>query len=193
MIERVIGQVLKRENDSLVILIGGIGLQVRATRSALEQAQVGSEIMLYTHLIVREDELSLYGFSSEDERALFEVLITVSGVGAKLALAILSTLSADQLRLAVRRAEPELLTRVQGIGKKTAEKIIFELKDKIGVAADALSELAAISDVDSDVIAALTSMGFSIVEAQSAIQRLPRDAPKEVEARVLLALQSLAS
>ncbi|MCS6871941.1 MAG: Holliday junction branch migration protein RuvA [Anaerolineae bacterium] len=191
MIERVIGQVLKRESDSLVVLIGGVGLQVRATRSALEQAQVGSEIMLYTHLIVREDELSLYGFSSEDERALFEVLITVSGVGAKLALAILSTLSADQVRLAVRRGEPELLTRVQGIGKKTAEKIVFELKDKIGVAADALSELATINDVDADVIAALTSMGFSIVEAQSAIQRLPRDAPKEVEARVLLALQNL--
>lgn len=130
MIERVIGRVLKRESDSAVILIGGIGVQVRATRSALEQAQVGSEVMLYTHLAVREDELSLYGFSSEDERALFEMLIAVSGVGAKLALAILSTLSADQLRLAVRRAEPELLTRVPGIGKKTAEKIIFELKDR---------------------------------------------------------------
>lgn len=191
MIERVIGRVLKRENDSLVILIGGIGVRVRATRGALEQAQVGGEVMLYTHLAVREDELSLYGFSSEDERALFEVLIAVSGVGAKLALAILSTLSADQLRLAVRRAEPELLTRVSGIGKKTAEKIVFELKDKIGVAADALSELAAIDDIDADVIAALTSMGFSIVEAQSAIQRLPRDAPKEIEARVLLALQNL--
>ncbi len=191
MIERIIGQVIKRQDDALVVLIGGVGLQVRATRSALEQAQVGAEIMLYTHLMVREDELSLYGFSSEDERALFETLITVSGVGAKLALAILSTLSADQLRLAVRRAEPELLMRVSGIGKKTAEKIIFELKDKIGVAADALSELAAINDADADVIAALTSMGFSIVEAQSAIQRLPPDAPKEIEARVLLALQNL--
>ncbi|MCE7946098.1 MAG: Holliday junction branch migration protein RuvA [Chloroflexi bacterium CFX4] len=191
MIERIGGHVVKNAKDSVVIMVGGVGLHVRVPRSVFEIAQLGAEVMLYTHLIVREDEISLYGFSSEDERAIFEVLITVSGVGAKIALAILSTLSADQLRLAVRRAEPDLLTRVPGIGKKTAEKIIFELKDKIGIAADALSELAAINDVDTDVIAALTSMGFSIVEAQSALQRLPRDAPQEVEARVLLALQNL--
>jgi Holliday junction DNA helicase RuvA len=191
MIERVAGQVVKRENDSVVIMLGGIGLRVRVTRAAFEQAQLGAEIMLYTHLAVREDEIALYGFSSEDERALFEILITVSGVGAKLALAMLSALSADQLRRAVQRGEPELLTRVPGIGKKTAEKLVFELKDKIGAAADTLSELAAINDVDADVIAALTSMGFSIVEAQRALQQLPRDAPQEVEARVLLALQNL--
>ena len=191
MIERVAGQVVKRENDSVVIMLGGIGLRVRVTRAAFEQAQLGAEIMLYTHLAVREDEIALYGFSSEDERALFEILITVSGVGAKLALAMLSALSADQLRRAVQRGEPELLTRVPGIGKKTAEKLVFALKDKIGAAADTLSELAAINDVDADVIAALTSMGFSIVEAQRALQQLPRDAPQEVEARVLLALQNL--
>jgi Holliday junction DNA helicase RuvA len=191
MIERVAGQVVKRENDSVVIMLGGIGLRVRVTRAAFEQAQLGAEIMLYTHLAVREDEIALYGFSSEDERALFEILITVSGVGAKLALAMLSALSAEQLRRAVQRGEPELLTRVPGIGKKTAEKLVFELKDKIGAAADTLSELAAINDVDADVIAALTSMGFSIVEAQRALQQLPRDAPQEVEARVLLALQNL--
>ncbi len=191
MIERIGGHIVKSDKDSVVIMVGGVGLRVRVPRSVFEIAQLGAEVMLYTHLIVREDEISLYGFSSEDERAIFEVLITVSGVGAKIALAILSTLSADQLRLAVRRAEPDLLTRVPGIGKKTAEKIIFELKDKIGIAADALSELAAINDVDTDVIAALTSMGFSIVEAQSALQRLPRDAPQQVEARVLLALQNL--
>lgn len=191
MIERIGGHIVKSDKDAVVIMVGGVGLRVRVPRSVFEVAQLGAEVMLYTHLSVREDEISLYGFSSEDERAIFEVLITVSGVGAKMALAILSTLSADQLRLAVRRAEPDLLTRVPGIGKKTAEKIIFELKDKIGIAADALSELAAINDVDTDVIAALTSMGFSIVEAQSALQRLPRDAPQEVEARVLLALQNL--
>jgi Holliday junction DNA helicase RuvA len=191
MIERIGGHIVKSDKDSVVIMVGGVGLRVRVPRSVFEIAPLGAEVILYTHLIVREDEISLYGFSSEDERAIFEVLITVSGVGAKIALAILSTLSADQLRLAVRRAEPDLLTRVPGIGKKTAEKIIFELKDKIGIAADALSELAAINDVDTDVIAALTSMGFSIVEAQSALQRLPRDAPQEVEARVLLALQNL--
>lgn len=192
MIERVAGQVVKRENNSLVVMLGGIGLHVRVTRTAFEQAQLGAEIVLYTHLAVREDEIALYGFSSEEERALFEILITVSGVGAKLALAMLSALSVEQLRFAVQRGEPELLTRVPGIGKKTAEKIVFELKDKIGAAADALSELAAIDDVDSDVIAALTSMGFSIVEAQRAIQQLPRDAPRDIEARVLLALQNLA-
>lgn len=192
MIERISGQVVRVETDAIVIMVGGVGLRVRAPKSALEiAANVGTEVLLYTHLILREDEITLYGFASEEERAAFEVLIGVSGVGPRTALAVLSVLSADQLRGAVRRGEAEVLTRVPGIGKKTAEKMIFELKDKLAGPSDPLAELTAITDVDSDVMAALTSMGFSIVEAQTAIQRIPRDAPKDVETRVMLALQNL--
>jgi Holliday junction DNA helicase RuvA len=99
----------------------------------------------------------------------------------------LSTLSVDHLRSAVGREEPEILTRVPGIGKKTAEKIIFELKGKMGT--DTIPALALLSDVDSDVLAALTSLGYSVIEAQTALQNIPRNAPKDVESRVMLALQ----
>jgi Holliday junction DNA helicase RuvA len=181
MIERISGRVARVETDAIVIMVGGVGLRVRVPKSALEvAANTGAEVLLYTHLILREDEISL-----------FEVLIGVSGVGPRTALAVLSTLTVDQLRNAVRRGEPEMLTRVPGIGKKTAEKMLFELKDKLGGPVDELAELSAITDVDSDVMAALTAMGFSIVEAQTAVQRIPRDGPKDVESRIMLALQNL--
>jgi Holliday junction DNA helicase RuvA len=192
MIERISGRVARVETDAVVIMVGGVGLRVRVPKSALEvAANTGAEVLLYTHLILRDDEISLYGFIAEDERAAFEVLIGVSGVGPRTALAVLSTLTVDQLRNAVRRGEPEILTRVPGIGKKTAEKMLFELKDKLGGPVDELAELSAITDVDSDVMAALTAMGFSIVEAQTAVQRIPRDGPKDVESRIMLALQNL--
>ncbi len=192
MIERISGRVARVETDAIVIMVGGVGLRVRVPKSVLEvAANTGAEVLLYTHLILREDEISLYGFIAEDERAAFEVLIGVSGVGPRTALAVLSTLTVDQLRNAVRRGEPEMLTRVPGIGKKTAEKMLFELKDKLGGPVDELAELSAITDVDSDVMAALTAMGFSIVEAQTAVQRIPRDGPKDVESRIMLALQNL--
>lgn len=192
MIERISGQIARVEADAIVVMVGGVGLRVRVPKSALEvAANTGTDVLLYTHLIVREDELSLYGFVAEDERAAFEVLIGVSGVGPRTALAVLSVLTVDQLRNAVRRGEPETLTRVPGIGKKTAEKMLFELKGKLGGPMDELAELSAITDVDSDVMAALTAMGFSIVEAQTAVQRIPRDGPKDVESRIMLALQNL--
>ncbi|GAB4546584.1 MAG: Holliday junction branch migration protein RuvA [Anaerolineae bacterium] len=192
MIERIAGTVAKVGKDFIVVMVGGIGVQIRAPRTVLDiAANVGTEVLLYTHVIFREDEIMLYGFASEDERAVFEILIGVSGVGAKTAIAMLSTLTTDQMRAAVRRSEAEILTRVPGIGKKTAEKIIFELKDKLGTSAEALAELAELADTDGEVIAALTSMGFSIVEAQSALQRIPRDAPQDIESRIMLALQNL--
>jgi Holliday junction DNA helicase RuvA len=193
MIDIVSGQVVKIDKSAVTVLVGGgVGLRVSVPRTVQENISgVGSTVTLYTHLAVRQDStslaLTLFGFGSEEERSVFETLITVSGVGPKLALSILSTLSADHLRNAVGREEPEVLTRVPGIGKKTAEKIIFELKGKLG--AGVASGLAALSDTDTDVIAALTSLGYSIVEAQQALQSLPKDAPKDVETRVLLALQ----
>lgn len=187
MIDSVSGQVARIDKDSVIIVVGGIGLKILVPKTVFDIAEPGRTVMLHTYLAVREDALTLYGFSSEDERALFDVLTSVSGVGPKMAISILGTLSPDQLRGAVGREEPAVLTRVPGVGKKTAEKIVFELKGKLG--ADMMPGLAVMSDVDSDVLAALTSMGYSVVEAQTAIQAIPRDAAKDLETRLFLALQ----
>jgi Holliday junction DNA helicase RuvA len=130
----------------------------------------------------------LYGFSSEEQRALFELLLTVQGVGPRLALSVLSTLSLDILRTAVAHEQAEVLDRVPGVGRKTAEKIVFALKDKLGADAG-LGALAPVSDVDTEAIGALTALGYSVVEAQAAVQSIPKGQGKDVEDRIRLALQ----
>lgn len=187
LIDSVTGEVTHTSKEYVVVNVGGIGLRIFAPRTVMEIAQVGRIVTIYTNLIVREDALSLYGFASEEERALFDTLTSVTGVGPKMGMSILSTLSVDQLRAAVMRDEAAVLTRVPGVGKKTAEKIVFELKSKMGDTV--LTGLTVMDDTDSDVLAALTALGYSIVEAQSAIQSIPRDAAHDVETRVLLALQ----
>ncbi len=187
LIDNVTGEVTHTGKEYVVVNVGGIGLRIFSPRTVMEMAQVGRMVTIYTNLIVREDSLSLYGFASEEERALFDTLTSVTGVGPKMGMSILSTLSVDQLRAAVMRDEAVILTRVPGVGKKTAEKIVFELKGKMGDTV--LTGLTVLDDTDADVLAALTSLGYSIVEAQGAIQSIPRDAPHDVETRVLLALQ----
>jgi Holliday junction DNA helicase RuvA len=187
LIDYVAGDVRSADKDSVVVAVGGVGLRVVVPRSVLEVAQVGLPITIYTHLVLREDAIALYGFVSEEERALFNTLTSVSGVGPKMGMSILSTLTVEQLRGAVMREEAAILTRVPGVGKKTAEKIVFELKGKMGDTV--LQGLTVVDDVDQEVLAALTALGYSIVEAQTAIQSIPRDAPREVETRVLTALQ----
>jgi Holliday junction DNA helicase RuvA len=174
-----------------VVMIGGVGLRVSIPRTVREMVDGrGQTITLYTHLAVREDALTLYGFADVDERALFETLLSVSGVGLRLALAIINTLTVAQLQNAVAREEPEILTRVPGIGKKVAQRLALELKDKLAI--EPATGLAAISDIDTDVLAALTALGYSVVEAQTALQAIPRDTPQDVETRVLLALRYFA-
>ena len=124
----------------------------------------GEPILLHTHLIVREDELTLVGFATAEELALFEHLIGISGVGPRLALALLSGMAPDALRLAIGQDQPDVLARIPGIGKKTAQKIVLELKDKIGTV-EVSEGLAALTEADAAVIDALTALGYSIVEA----------------------------
>lgn len=188
MIDTLHGQITRITDTYLVLLIGGVGLRVYVPTTVRDAVDgPGQTLTLYTHLIVREDDLTLYGFVEREERDLFEVLIGVSGVGPRIALAMISTLSVDHLQNAVAREEPEILTRVPGIGKKLAQKLLFELKDKLHI--EPSLGLAAISDVDTDVIATLTALGYSVVEAQTALQAIPKDAPQDVEERVRLALQ----
>ena len=191
MIARLSGTVWSVGEDHVVLRAGGLGFQVYAPSDVLAQLEgVGQPVELFTHLHVRENDLTLYGFLTEDDLALFRLLLSVSGVGPKVALALLGTVSPDALRQAVVQEEPGLLSRVPGIGIKTAKAIIFHLKDKI-VPTGAKVDL--LSDTDAEVIAALTSLGFSLVEAQAALQSLPRDEDSPVEERVRQALTYFAA
>lgn len=189
MIASLEGIVAATLNDYLVLNVNGIGYKVFAPPSAM--AEIGDHILLHTSLIVREDSLTLYGFPTPADRDLFELLLTINGVGPKVAIAILSTLNADNLRNAVVADRAEILTRVPGIGKKTAQKILFELKDKLPKGLDA-APVTVFDDINSDVIDTLVALGYSIIEAQTAIQAMPPDAPANIEDRVRLALQYFA-
>ncbi len=192
MIARLSGTVWSIGEGHVVVRVGGIGLHVRVPSGMLAQLDsVGQPVELFTHLHVRENELALYGFLTEEERTLFRLLLSISGVGPKVALALLGTVSPDALRQAVVQEEPGLLSRVPGIGPKTARAIIFHLKDKlISTGAEAVPLL---SDADAEVIAVLTGLGFSLVDAQAALQSLPRDEDYPIEERVRQALAHFAA
>ena len=188
MIASVEGRIGAVGKDSVVVDVGGVGLRVLCPQPTVAAARAGEPIFLHTHLVVREAELALVGFATADELGLFEHLIGVSGVGPRLALALLSGMAPDALRLAIGQEQPDVLARIPGIGKKTAQKIVLELKDKVG-APEVTEGLAALTEADAAVIDALTTLGYSIVEAQRAVQGLPRDVT-DVEERLRRALAS---
>jgi holliday junction DNA helicase RuvA len=174
-----------------IVNVGGISFQVFLPTSTLTTlGNVGKDVRLHTHLHVREDNLTLYGFSSTRELALFQTLITVSGIGPKIALATLSAMDAEQLTLAIASGNADLLTSIPGIGKKTANRIILELKDKIGASVSAIQELEAIQE-NSEVLAALTSLGYSVSEATRAVSTLQPSSHLSLEEKVKLVLQYL--
>jgi len=192
MIARLSGTVWNIGEGHVVIRTGGIGFQVRVPSGLLAHlGGAGQPVELFTYLHVRENELALYGFLTQEELSLFKLLLSVSGVGPKVALALLGTVSPDAFRQAVVQEDPGLLTRVPGIGLKTARAIIFHLKDKLIPAGARAAPL--LSDADAEVIAALTGLGFSLVEAQAALQSLPRDEDLPVEERVRQALAYFAA
>lgn len=190
MIASLRGTVLVIDPPNLLVVeVGGVGFKVSVPATVFDDLDgVGRSIFLHTYLIVREDALSLFGFSSEEQRGLFELLLTVQGVGPRLALAVLSSLSIDVLRQAVGADQPEVLDRVPGVGRKTAEKIVFALKDKLG-SEYAFAALGSAADLDTEVIGALTSLGYSVVEAQAAVQNIPKGQGETVEDKIRLALQ----
>ncbi|MFZ1040071.1 MAG: Holliday junction branch migration protein RuvA [Anaerolineales bacterium] len=192
MIATLRGEVSQIEDNALIVEVGGVGLRVFVPAPLRGQLKAGEVILLYTHLIVREDALTLYGFESQPDRELFNMLLGVDGVGPKVALSVLSTLTVDAVQRAVFTEEPDILSRVPGVGKKTSQKIILYLHDRLKPA-DALAKIAALSDKDGEVLAALTALGYSVVEAQTAIQSLPKDAPDDVEERLRMALQNFTS
>lgn len=189
MIASVSGEVLEITSDSLVIAVGGIGLRVFVPMPVRDRVRRGDMINLFTHLVVREDLLALYGFDNQESLGLFNLFLGVNGIGPRSALMVLSVLSPDAIRRAIVNEQPEVFARVPGIGRKTAQKILLHLQGKIGAEPTGVEALGALSDVEGEVIGALTSLGYSVVEAQAAIQAIPRDAPMDVETRLRLALQ----
>jgi len=175
--------------DGAIINVGGIGFRVYMPTSTLSSlGKIGDEVHLYTHLYLREDNATLYGFATDDELRFFQTLLGVSGLGPKLALAMLSAMSLDKLTMAIATGSVDLLTIVPGIGKKVADRLILELKDKIA-AGWVTTPAAQLAEVNTDVLAALTSLGYSVAEATRAVATLPSAPDLSLEEKIKLALQ----
>ncbi|GAB4538948.1 MAG: Holliday junction branch migration protein RuvA [Anaerolineales bacterium] len=187
MIATLRGEISQIEENALVLQMGGMGIRVFVPAPLRARTHTGETLFLFTHLVVREDAWLLYGFESQADRDLFLTLLGVDGVGPKVALSVLSTLSIDAVQRAVFADEADIFSRVPGVGKKSAQKIALHLKDKLKPMGS-LDKIAALSDTDSEVIAALTSLGYSVVEAQTALQSISKDAPDNVEEKLRLAL-----
>jgi holliday junction DNA helicase RuvA len=181
-----------RGNDSIIVNVSGIGFRVYVPGSTLGQlGAVKGKVSLYTHLHVREDNISLYGFASSEELALFRNLISVSGIGAKLALAILSAFSPEQLVMAITSGDIDFLSQAPGVGKKTAGRLVVELRGKLE---KEWKEVALpLAPESADVIAALTGLGYSVAEATRAISRLPDSGKLSLEEKIRAALQQVGS
>jgi Holliday junction DNA helicase RuvA len=187
MISSLKGSIGQVGEGSLVVEVGGVGLLVYVPDPLLDQLSIGQNISLHTYLVVRQDALALYGFESREGRDFFVLLLGVSGIGPRLAVSILSSLTPETIRRAIVTEQAEIFSRVPGVGKKTAQKIIFSLQDKI-TKEEGYEPIAEMSEADSEVLSALVALGYSVVEAQAALQSIPKDSPEEVEERLRLAL-----
>lgn len=188
MIDTISGKLARVDKDGIILTIGSIGIRVSVPEPLRVRVTPGDHLELFTNLVVREDSLTLYGFSTLEECQFFRLLLSVSGVGPRTALTLLSVLSTDSLRRAILSEQPELISRVPGVGKMTSQKIVISLQKKVGSAATE-DLIAPANMVDTEVLAALTSLGYSVIEGQTALQSLPADAPSDVEDRLRLALK----
>ncbi|MEX2211506.1 MAG: Holliday junction branch migration protein RuvA [Gaiellaceae bacterium] len=186
MISRLRGKPVARTADGLVLDVGGVGYLVAATSGALRKAEGNAEVTVETYLHVREDVLQLYGFADAAERELFVQLLSVNGIGPKVALAILSSAAPGDLRRAIAREDVARFQAIPGIGKKTAERIVLELKEKLGTVVEATSHGSG------DLLArdALVELGWAVVDAERALAAVDPELP--VEEQVRLALREAA-
>lgn len=197
MIASLRGTLIHIGADHLVVEAAGVGYLVYAPRPVLgATGPVGEPIFLYTLLIVREDAMTLYGFASVEQRQLFESFLAVSGVGPKVALSLLSAGAPEEIRGAIAHGDTARLARVPGIGKKTADRLVLELKGKLdvkGLPAAAPGTPPAAVAVNNELSELLVSLGYSGPEAAAAIASLPADAPADLEERLRLALRYFGS
>lgn len=192
MIVALEGIIEKREINSAIIKVGPVSLHVFIPGSTLSQlGPAGDKVRLHTHLILKEDNVSIYGFFTIEELGLFKNIVSVSGVGPKGALAMLSAFSTEQLASAIASGNIDLLSQIPGIGKKIAGRIVLELKGKLEKEWGTIMTTP-LAQEDSDVIAALTSLGYSLKEATQAVTNMTDTEGLDLEKRITLALQSLA-
>jgi len=190
MIASLHGKLEAIGNDWAIVDVNGIGFNVYSSTSTLASLGIiGSEVRLYTHLHFREDNIALYGFSTFEELSLFRILISVSGIGPKLATAMLSAMKADRLVAAIAGGDADTLMSVPGIGKKTAGRLILELKDKIN--AGLVPIVVQVSEGNTEVLSVLTSLGYSVAEANRAIATLP-SSTISLEEKIKIALAYFA-
>jgi Holliday junction DNA helicase RuvA len=191
-VEGIVGAIAA---DSLVIEAGGLGYRVYAAPAILAIARTGERLKLHTHHLVREDQQALYGFRSADELGFFELLLTVTGVGPKVALAITGSRAVPDLQLAIIEQDQALLVSIPGIGRRLAERIIFELKEKVAAAGIAAAGVGGYASTgEGEVVAALQALGYSLGEARHAAHAalsVPELAATSLEDRVKAALRTL--
>jgi Holliday junction DNA helicase RuvA len=190
MIARLTGRLVEKHPPGIVVDVHGVGYELDVPMSTFYHLPAtGQEVTLLTHLVVREDAQLLFGFGSEAERQLFRQLLRISGIGARIALSLLSGLSVAEVQSAVAQQDSARLTRIPGIGKKTAERLLLELKDKLGPVAGAPAQAAA-APAGEDALNALLALGYSDKEARAALARLGAELP--VQDAIRQALRILA-
>ncbi len=193
MIRRLSGSVITADLHSVIIRLGaapGLCLEVRVPNPQIPELAIGSTATLFTHLYVRPEEMSLFGFLSEEDYRIFMQLIRVSGLGPRAAVGMLGAISPAELVRAILHNDPKVLARAPGIGPRTAKKIILDLADRIAEISSFPEGFKPPTDEDADILAALTQMGFSTVEASKALDQVPSEVEDEGE-RLRLALQNL--
>lgn len=184
MIARLRGTVLDRGLDHLVVDVGGVGYLVHVTGETVAAAKVGAEVSLHTHMVVREDSMTLFGFADGHQQRLFQTLLAVSGVGPKVGLGLLSIMSADDLAFAIASGNAAALARAPGVGQKLASRIVLELRGKMTSGSP-----ATVPGVESEeVVAALMGLGYTQAEAAEAVARSEMPAEAPIEEKVRLAL-----
>lgn len=188
MIALLEGKIAGLRGNAVILMVGGVGYSVFVSTYTLGKIAGKDAVSLFIHTHVREDMLALYGFLNEEELEMFELLISVSGIGPKVGLSILSIADVKTIRMAIVNKDPSLLTRVSGIGKKTAEKVIVELQNKVkAVAGEEHADVTA----SQDALEALASLGYSVTEAREALKLVSPEI-KDVSARIRQALKNLA-
>jgi Holliday junction DNA helicase RuvA len=191
MIASLNGKIESLSSDAATVNVGGVGFRVFMSTSALSTiGRPGDNVKVFTHMHVREDNITLYGFPAADELWLFETLLGVTGLGPKLSLAILSALTPEQVTMAIATGSVDMLDMIPGIGKKVASRIILELKEKIG-AGWVAAPGTRLAQENADVLTALTSLGYSAAEAVKAVGALPTDSDLSLEEKIKLVLQYL--
>ena len=178
MIGHIEGVVFSVGSSYCIVNVGGLGYKVAVLKEVLLSAKPGDTLSLWTHLAVREDVLDLYGFKNDEELRFFELLLTVSGIGPRSALAILDIASIETLRSAIAEGRAEYLTNVSGIGKKTAGKIVIELRDKVGLGRDGT---AGALKGDEEALEAMRALGYSAQEGREALRKVPREIERGTE------------